>query len=983
MNFNSYGKNYSPNDPSVLPILQPIDKALRPRFDEIMSTHSSTDPVPHIASLLRAYGLQTFKVKTAAGEWSPDPQSYDELITHLLAVRAGTSALPGLTSEIQQQLYLMAGLTVKDLDHGTLAQCASKLSDKYLHPLEAVATRPITAWQTLAKGDLQALLGILGYPFPTTATKAQLLDFVPIAQRLVVYQGHLIPQILDPYQSITLPTSAVLDITSPAYRVTLADALMDPTQIPPTEQDCKQFILDYPGTTADMEVFDHSIWSYLPSPHDRRVFLSMFGIPLDLTVALSADDLLPLLPKDLPASVPVTKATAVTASTERRTRLMQRLVAASQVAHIASALPPLPTPALVNRPTGPAGTQSPPTSPVSQGSPVGRNPLAVLPGQVSGQPYPAFTPLPARFTPQAPFTAATSALPGFTPVCQAVSGLARTVPTNGRHDEEVRTFVDPSGTHVEASQGDLAMVDTRVLHDWVAHLEGVHSAQVPNLPVQSMVNRIWRSSSTPGFRTLLAQSPACAQHHGYVLTSRCWPDSSPLPQVLLLTEKFGRPIQAVYKVDPPVDLFTPTTARLVSGDATVFPPLGQLHYGDIVLTPDTSDIQILPQSVPNIISGTVPAATTNTQLSAIAAVSDTIGKTQRSAKSGTRVLKDEVMDPTYLALVSATPVESGNKMFHHTLYQLLQTQRHFIQCPLQILVNLSRGFTDHNPNHFIPLSMCMDETTAGDVAKVFLKAEHRNENKFTGKIEQWWNNQPEALLRSLLSNFQAAHALFNYHPTIYEELKLVAQRMYMIANSLPDRPLSNNTWFWGEVLDQVNDVFLGASAEHTTHQAIVIALRTLPNFTTKESAYQKLNLLKTEAFKRREARTASQLPVFAKDVTSDDAETVTPGQDLLVTVRTSPRRVKRSMDRTPGYDQGSGSFRNRKRRNERSDGPGGTTREQSSSDYGTHQNWSRDRNRGFQIPREHDARDRQRHVVPGSYTSYEEFVRSLVLYLWL
>ena len=162
------------------------------------------------------------------------------------------------------------------------------------------------------------------------------------------------------------------------------------------------------------------------------------------------------------------------------------------------------------------------------------------------------------------------------------------------------------------------------MHDWVAHLEGVHSAQVPNLPVQSMVNRIWRSSSTPGFRTLLAQSPACAQHHGYVLTSRCWPDSSPLPQVLLLTEKFGRPIQAVYKVDPPVDLFTPTTTRLVSGDATVFPPLGQLHYGDIILTPDTSDIQILPQSVPNIISGSVPAATTSTQLGAIPAVSDTI-----------------------------------------------------------------------------------------------------------------------------------------------------------------------------------------------------------------------------------------------------------------------------------------------------------------------------------------------------------------------
>jgi hypothetical protein len=176
----------------------------------------------------------------------------------------------------------------------------------------------------------------------------------------------------------------------------------------------------------------------------------------------------------------------------------------------------------------------------------------------------------------------------------------------------------------------------------------------------------------------------------------------------------------------------------------------------------------------------------------------------------------------------------------------------------------------------------MDGTTANDIAKVFLKADHRTENKFAGKIEKWWNNQPDALRRTLLSIFQVAHAMFNYHQIIYDELKLVAERTYMIACSIPDRPLANNTYFWTEVLEQVNDVFLGASNEQTTSQQIAADLRTLPNFTTKETAYYKLTSMKREAFERREARTASQLTVYAKD--SDTSQT--PSTIL----RTSPRR---------------------------------------------------------------------------------------------
>jgi 3-oxoacyl-[acyl-carrier-protein] synthase II len=50
------------------------------------------------------------------------------------------------------------------------------------------------------------------------------------------------------------------------------------------------------------------------------------------------------------------------------------------------------------------------------------------------------------------------------------------------------------------------------------------------------------------------------------------------------------------------------------------------------------------------------------QMNAIAAVSDTISKSQRSAKAGTRVLKDEVTDNAFLSLISATPIDLSDRL---------------------------------------------------------------------------------------------------------------------------------------------------------------------------------------------------------------------------------------------------------------------------------------------------------------------------------
>jgi hypothetical protein len=191
----------------------------------------------------------------------------------------------------------------------------------------------------------------------------------------------------------------------------------------------------------------------------------------------------------------------------------------------------------------------------------------------------------------------------------------------------------------------------------------------------------------------------------------------------------------------------------------------------------------------------------------------------------------------------------------------------------------------------------MDDITANNVAKVFLKGEHRTENRFPGKIESWWSNQPEILRAALLSIFQAAHALFNYHTVIYEELTHVADRAYMIAQSLPDRPLENNTYLWIEVLEQVDDVFLGASAVYTTIQAVAAALQVLPNFTTKKDAYQKLFSLTSEAYRKQAIGRASHLPIYARNSNTGSKNNVKNPQIPTSTFRTSPRRQNDLRDR--------------------------------------------------------------------------------------
>ena len=127
---------------------------------------------------------------------------------------------------------------------------------------------------------------------------------------------------------------------------------------------------------------------------------------------------------------------------------------------------------------------------------------------------------------------------------------------------------------------------------------------------------------------------------------------------MIILETHGVPEEAIYILDPQGHLFAPVTARLKTGDPRRFPQSGMVHWGDVVLTPSPS----APSGCNHIPLQLPPEISVAPQLQAI---SETISKTKRSDKNGKRMLKDEVVDPHFLAVVSADPVKAGNTIFYH------------------------------------------------------------------------------------------------------------------------------------------------------------------------------------------------------------------------------------------------------------------------------------------------------------------------------
>jgi len=126
----------------------------------------------------------------------------------------------------------------------------------------------------------------------------------------------------------------------------------------------------------------------------------------------------------------------------------------------------------------------------------------------------------------------------------------------------------------------------------------------------------------------------------------------------------------------------------------------------------------------------------------------------------------------------------------------------------------------------------------------------------------------------------------------------------MIAGSVPDRPIENNSWFWFQVLDQVNDVFLGAGTQYRSAAEITIALRSIPNFETNEYAKQHLAIIRSTAHQMLWTKKASQRVVMDSSPTgasSADPLASPPGVQIR-----PDRRHQREDDRNdPDTDTGN------------------------------------------------------------------------------
>ena len=164
-----------------------------------------------------------------------------------------------------------------------------------------------------------------------------------------------------------------------------------------------------------------------------------------------------------------------------------------------------------------------------------------------------------------------------------------------------------------------------------------------------------------------------------------------------------------------------------------------------------------------------------------------------------------------------------------------------------------------------------------------------------GRILYWWDNRPETLHKTPVDNFLMAHALFDCHPTMVAELLIVASRTKMIVGSIPDRPIENNSYFWKEVLDQVNDVLLRAGTQYTSSLEIAAALRVVPNFEMNEFAKQHLAMIRSKAHIRLWENKASRRVVLE----SYPVSVSSPDQSV------SPTRVRSRPDRRyPREDDG-------------------------------------------------------------------------------
>jgi len=246
-------------------------------------------------------------------------------------------------------------------------------------------------------------------------------------------------------------------------------------------------------------------------------------------------------------------------------------------------------------------------------------------------------------------------------------------------------------------------------------------------------------------------------------------------------------------------------------------------------------------------------------------VAEMFGKANRKSHEGTRLLADVHPDPAALAVYSSDPAKAGRQSMYNVLYAYVSTTP--VQCSLCTLVAMAKGLDGLDPSHFIPLSAAMDDDSAQEIARSFLR--YRTEKEFDGTIAPLWNNDPGRLRIALVSVFELWGQLFLADPSISRELSAITGRIYKIARDIPDWNVANNSYFWKIVLDQVRDILDTAGRSCTTAADLVERLRHVPDFASRHNAKARLDILYSTAQHKLIQQTASQTIVANAPYTSD------------------------------------------------------------------------------------------------------------------
>ncbi len=812
--FNSFAtESMTSGTYSHTPILCPLDKFLSPALIPLSD-------VPSALILLRSYGFAPPRSLPSGSAITTDRIS--DLMDLLLLTRSAQVQISDLGRYDRADILALCGIDVPDeTDSSAVQAAAHRLTEYWLPSYTSIATTPEAAWGSFTKDRIRASLGILGYPVTLSLPKAELLRLVPIALRLAVFQGRLIPAMVQPFYSFTLPEPALLEKASSALLLALASATLDPNQTPPTDRKAAMAVIfAFSGPTIDGSTFDHSIWTILKDPIDRRLYLHCFGIPFVLTSGLSATDLLTLIPRSLPIDVPFLRSTS--AMSRSRPSLRAAMAAVSSVAA---------SPCILDLTNGGNDQLTlPPPLPPSI-TPTGPNPL--LGSTFWSSPASTFTSVPST-VPLSGFGGSRE-LPVLHPPARSLDPMFAPVPPVSPGNAPTRIVLDIDRSQYELTLNDLAQFSTAALRRFAARPLHCSPDDVPPYTTEQLLAYIWQENTMAGFQFLLASSPTILLQQARLgFETRIWPTTT--ASIVLFYQGPAGVCEATYSVPSGPHGLTAVPIRRLSGNPSYFPDQGLLSVGTNVLVPP------FPGSISSS-SFAVPSLDPATQ--SHQHVADTFSKATRKASEGTRILSDILPDAAALQVFSADPTAAGRQSLYNVLYTFMSTTP--IQCSLHTLVTLARGLVNLDPCYFIPLADIMDDNAAKHATRPLLS--HRSEQRFPGAIVPLWNNEPARLRQALTTLFLLWGKIFLPDSTVLAALAEVASKIFNIARALPHWSVTNNSYFWTLVIEQVGDVFAAVGRTCTTPADLVHRLGSIPDFIHDERAKISLIMLQTTAEK--------------------------------------------------------------------------------------------------------------------------------------